>query len=117
MRVLALYANQGLSSDIATRAEALWLALPPHFRLAGNLNHVDKSPFERDFLVGARLNYLQIHFLLHLAQLPSLANPSSGLVDVAEQILALVVEAVLSRDYLANAGSSITWKVRVEGVF
>lgn len=48
-------------------AEALWLLLPSHFRLEGDLMSCDRRPIERDFMVSARLNHLHVLFLLRLA--------------------------------------------------
>jgi hypothetical protein len=68
--------------------------------------------FERDFMLSVRLNYLHLKFLVRFVQLESLAEPSSEIVSIAEDLLMLVVEATLQRERLSNAGSGIIWKVR-----
>lgn len=98
-------------SEIASRAEAQWQALPAHFRLSGSLRQCTKTPFERDFLVSTRLNYLHVQFLLHIALLNHLAEPDTSIVEISQQILTLVVEAILFRDHLANSGTGLIWKV------
>jgi hypothetical protein len=105
-----------VKSEIARRLESQWQALPVHFRLQAPLNKCTRSPFECDFLVSTRLNYLHVRFLLHLVALQSLADPDDGILGISEQILALVVEAILFRDCLANSGTGLVWKVgkRVE---
>lgn len=49
--------------------------------------------------------------MLRLASLESLAEPMEDFLKVAEQMLALVIEAILFREYLVNSGSSNIWKV------
>jgi hypothetical protein len=67
--------------------------------------------FERDFLLSVRLNYLHLKFLAGFVQMKSLTNASTDLLSIAEEILGLVVEGILQRDQLANAGSGVVWKV------
>ena len=98
-------------SEIASRAEAQWQALPARFRLDTSLKQCTRAPFERDFLVSTRLNYLHVQFLLRLALLSHLAEPDNSIVEVSQQILGLVVEVVLLRDNLANSGTGLIWKV------
>lgn len=100
-----------VQSEITSRAEAQWQALPDHFRLRGSLKQCPQSPFERDFLVSTRLNHLHLLFLLRLVLLNRLAEPDSSIVEIAQQMLALVVEAILFRDHLANSGTGLIWKV------
>lgn len=90
-----------------------WQALPPQFRLSGSLKQCNRSPVECDFLASTRLNYLHVHFLLRFLSLNSLANPDEAIVEVAQKLLALVVETMLFRDNLANSGTSLTWKASV----
>ena len=100
-----------MQSEIANRAEAQWQALPDHFRLSGSLKQSPQTPFERDFLVSTRLNHLHVLFLLRLVLFNCLAEPDNSIVEIAQQMLALVVEAVLFRDHLANSGTGLIWKV------
>ena len=100
-----------MRSEIANRAEAQWQALPDHFRLSGSLKQCPQSPFERDFLVSTRLNHLHVLFLLRLVLFNCLAEPDNSIVEIAQQMLALVVEAILFRDHLANSGTGLIWKV------
>lgn len=72
----------------------------------------DRTPFERDFLASTRLNYLHVRFLLGLVSLPRLTEPDTQLVDIAREMLALVVGTVLQRDRLVNSGTGLIWKVR-----
>lgn len=88
-----------------------WQALPAHFRLSGSLRQCTQTPFERDFLVSTRLNHLHVQFLLRLALLSHLTEPDTSIVEVSQQILALVVEVILFRDNLANSGTGLIWKV------
>ena len=96
-----------------THAEASWEALPQRFRLNGSLKTYIGTPFERDFLVSARLNYLHVFFLLRLASQQHVPSPDESLVDISLAMLSLVVEAVVLRDHLANSGTGLVWKVRV----
>ena len=101
-----------LHSEIASRIELQYRNLPASFRLKTPLKQCTaKSPFERDFLVSTSLNHLHVQFLLHLALLDHLADPDPQILEVSQQILALVVEAILLRDNLANSGTGLIWKV------
>jgi hypothetical protein len=102
-----------VDSEIAGRAEAQWQALPAHFRLSGTLKQCIRPPFERDFLASPRLNHLHVQFLLQLALLDHLAEPDTLITEISQQILALVVETILLRDDLANSGTGLIWKVRM----
>lgn len=88
-----------------------WENLPPHFRLKTNLRDCPGSGFERDFLVGTRLDYLHTLFLLHLVSSQRTAEPEETLLLVAAEMLSLVVELIILRDQLVNSGSSLIWKV------
>lgn len=85
--------------------------MPPHFRLEGSLRQLDVSPFDRDFLVSIRLNYLHITFLLRRLLLRRLAEPDEAIINVAQQMLHLVVGAILLREELSNSGTGLDWKV------
>jgi hypothetical protein len=101
-----------LHSEIATRIELQYQNLPASFRLETPLKQCTaKTPFERDFLFSTSLNHLHVQFLLHLALLDHLADPDPQILEVSQQILALVVEAVLLRENLANSGTGLIWKV------
>ncbi|KAF0326719.1 fusarisetin A cluster transcription factor fsa6 [Colletotrichum asianum] len=67
---------------------------------------------ERDFLISARLNYLHILFLTQLVCLKSPLEPGKTIVELAQEILSLVVEAVVLRDQAVSSGTSTVWKVR-----
>lgn len=54
-----------------------------------------------------------MRFMLYLVSLESLAEPGAEVLDTAEQMLSLVVEAILFRESLVNSGSSIIWKASV----
>jgi hypothetical protein len=98
-------------SSLQITANAQWDALPPHFHFEGTLKQSNYSPFERDFLISIRLNLLHISFLLQRLLLHRLADPDVAIIEVAQQILHLVVEAILLRDELANSGTGLDWKV------
>lgn len=71
----------------------------------------DHTPFERDFLISIRLNYLHITFLLRRILLRRLAEPDETVLEVAGLMLHLVVDAILLRDELVNSGTGLDWKV------
>lgn len=100
-----------LNSNIRTYADSLWLALPPHFKLTTRLNDCGASPFERDFLVGTRLDYLHTVFLLDLVSLRNIAEPGNSLLVTAREMLCHVVDAIVLRDKLVNSGTCLIWKV------
>ena len=99
--------NRTLRSQI----EAQWVELPAHFRLSTSLRECNLSRFERDFLVGTRLDYLHTLLLLHLISSRRSTEPDDALLMVAEEMLSLVVEVIILRDRLVNSGSSLIWKV------
>ncbi|ETS79639.1 hypothetical protein PFICI_09492 [Pestalotiopsis fici W106-1] len=74
------------------------------------------DPIHRDFLISARLNHLHVLFLLSRVPIPRLNEPNDALVDVACQMLQLVVETILIRDELANSGTTVSWKVAYYGL-
>ncbi|KAK1854267.1 hypothetical protein CCHR01_03119 [Colletotrichum chrysophilum] len=97
---------------IRERAQSQWMLLPPSLRLEGSMKRSDRTPFERDFLISARLNYLHILFLTQLVCLKSPPEPDKTIVELAQEILSLVVEAVVLRDQAVSSGTSTVWKVR-----
>jgi hypothetical protein len=100
-----------VGSEITRRADEQWEALPAHFRLTGSLTGCTASPFERDFLLSTRLNHLHVKFLLQFVLLDSLAQLNEDMFIIAQQMLSLVIEGILLRDYLANSGTGLVWKV------
>lgn len=103
--------------DIRDRANAQWHALPPHFRLESSLKHCNQTPVIRDFILNARLNHLHVLFLLRMAVTRSRPETDPELVSTAAEILTLVVEALMQKDYLVNSGTSLVWKVSPNGSF
>jgi hypothetical protein len=104
------------SSGIYGRARNLWSRLPENFRLEGSmLSCKRRNAFEQDFLLNARLTYLQIFFLLHDRE--SIQRDSLGSVGdilaISQEMLSLVVEAIVLRDRLVNSGTGLVWKVSV----
>lgn len=65
----------------------------------------------RDFILNARLNQLHILFLLRMAVTRSRPESDPELVTTAAEILTLIVEALMQKDYLVNSGTSLVWKV------
>ncbi|KZF19088.1 hypothetical protein L228DRAFT_257174 [Xylona heveae TC161] len=104
------------ASVIQSKAEAEWHALPAHFRLECSLKQCNQGPFERDFLASVRLNYLHVLFLLRLLLLKTPSEPDNSIVEVAEKMLVLTVEAILLRDQLINSGDGLIWKVAHYGL-
>ncbi|KAF2994882.1 hypothetical protein E8E14_003000 [Neopestalotiopsis sp. 37M] len=102
--------------DLRDKVENQWLALPSHFKLHGSLKDCALSPFERDFLVNTKLDYLHTRFLLDLASLRNIAEPDDSLLDTARSMLTLVVEAVVLRNRLVNSGTCLIWKVAFYGL-
>lgn len=98
--------------DLQHRADRYWEALPSTFRMEGSLKDYQTGPWQRDFLVSTRLNYLHIHFLLHLLSMGSTTDPSAEFVELSCEILARVTEVITSRHQLAcSSGTSFEWKV------
>ncbi|KAK4905787.1 hypothetical protein LTR49_024962 [Elasticomyces elasticus] len=99
----------------------LWSELPQHLKLEGSLQtHRHRRSFEQDFLLFARLEYLQVTFLLgssELLQHNAGAPPEyETLLAVAGEMLSLVVEAIVLRDHLVNSGTGLVWKVAHYGL-
>ena len=92
--------------------------LPERFRLEGSLQHRANGlqPFHRDLLLSMRLQYLHVLFLSRLVVLETLSLPDVKIFDIAKDMLACVVEAMLSRDDLVNSGTGLIWKVSHYGL-
>ncbi|KAJ9622825.1 hypothetical protein H2204_011434 [Knufia peltigerae] len=106
---------------VYSRAEALWGSLPTHLKLQGSLRTLqDHVPFERDLLLDIRLTYLQILVLLKSGDVTRGDVDSDDeeleTLHISEEILSLVVEAIILREKLANAGTSLLWKVAHYGL-
>jgi hypothetical protein len=114
---LNLYCVEFLAHDvfiysiIRQKAEAQWANLPPQFRLSGTLRECSGNAFERDILASIRLDQLHVLFLLQLSVLDTLTEPGPSILDISDQMLALVVEVILLRDQLVNSGTGLVWKV------
>lgn len=98
-------------SAIREKAEIQWANLPSKFRLSTTLKDCSGDGFKRDMLASIRFDQLHVLFLLQLSFMDSLTEPDSSIVDVSDQMLALVVEAILLRDQLVFSGTSLLWKV------
>lgn len=92
-------------------AEQQWSALPERFRAVDSISDRTITPFERDFLISLQLNHLHVMFLLRRVLLDRLSEPDGPLIEIAQKMLALVVEAILTRDELTNSGTTLSWKV------
>ncbi|KAL2272105.1 hypothetical protein FJTKL_08322 [Diaporthe vaccinii] len=103
-------------SELQKVAEQQWSALPEHFRIVDGKSDRMRTPFDRDFLISLRLNHLHVKFLLRRLLLDRLPQPDGPLIEIAQQILALVVEAILTRDEPANSGTTLSWKVAYYGL-
>lgn len=90
--------------------------MPPHFRLESSLKQCNQAPVVRDFILNARLNQLHILFLLRMAVTRSQPESDAELVSTAAEILTLIVEALMQKDYLVNSGTSLVWKVAYYGL-
>ncbi|KAF4534949.1 Zn-c6 fungal-type DNA-binding domain [Lasiodiplodia theobromae] len=77
---------------IRSKVEKQWEDLPPHFKLQTSLKDCRHlSPFERDFLVGTRLDYLHTLLLLGLISLQKTTEPDQSILATAGEMLSLVV--------------------------
>ncbi|KAJ5821717.1 uncharacterized protein N7525_011001, partial [Penicillium rubens] len=99
------------ASIIRQKAETQWAHLPPHFHLSGSLKECSGDAFERDLLASIRLDQLHVLFLLQLSFLDTLTEPDSSILDISDQMLSLVVDAILLRDQLVNSGTGLVWKI------
>ncbi|KAH0592751.1 hypothetical protein MHUMG1_09575 [Metarhizium humberi] len=97
-------------------ADAYWNALPARFKANEKLKDATRSAFERDFLISIRLNYLHIMFLLRRLILGRVSELDSSVVHVAQEMLGLVVDALVLRDELVNSGTNLAWKVAHYGL-
>ena len=103
-----------LYSEIRNEIEMQWQTLPSHFRLNKPLRDCSAhTPFERDFLAGTRLEYLHTLFLLSLSSQSKISEPDRSMLEIAGDILSLVVEVIILRDRLANSGTSLVWKASI----
>ncbi|KAI9926297.1 hypothetical protein MW887_004061 [Aspergillus wentii] len=109
-------ANIQKANIIQKQAKAQWQSLPPQFQLNGSLKQCHRSPFELDFIASVRLNHLHVLFLLRLLLLDSPAEPDVCIMEVAQQMLSLIVETILLRDQLVNSGTGLIWKVNYYGL-
>lgn len=96
----------------------LWSELPQHMKLEGSLRrHKHRSSFEQDFLLFARLDWLQVRFLLGSSELLHRSDDApqnhEPLLAVSGEMVSLVVEAIVSRDQLVNSGTGLVWKVSI----
>ncbi len=62
-------------------------------------------------MISVRLNHLHICFLLRRLLLTRVTEPDIPTLEVAQEMLRLVVEAILLRDELVNSGTTLGWKV------
>lgn len=99
------------ASALQIVADTQWAALPVSFRSWDTAKHRTESPFERDFMISVRLNHLHICFLLRRLLLTRVTEPDIPTLEVAQEMLRLVVEAILLRDELVNSGTTLGWKV------
>jgi hypothetical protein len=99
------------SSEIKAAAAKQFDLLPAHLKLECSLQKCTDSSFERDFLAAVRLNHLHVMFMLSLLQLRTPAEPDTSTVEIAEEIISLIVDLILLRDQIVNSGTSLVWKV------
>ncbi|CAH0005094.1 unnamed protein product [Clonostachys byssicola] len=104
------------ASVIKAEADLQWESLPAHFKLEGPMKSQDCSPVELDKLLGTKLNYLHVLFLLRQALRRRTSDWDPELNSVAGQMLSLVVEALMLREGLVNSGTSLVWKVVYYGL-
>ncbi|KAI8653719.1 hypothetical protein NCS56_01326700 [Fusarium sp. Ph1] len=95
-------------------ADTQWNSLPAHFRVQDGIRSHSNSPFQRDFIASIRLNYLHVSFLLRRLRWDRLSEPNTPLVEVAIEMLKLVVELVMLREELSNSGTKLSWKICVQ---
>ncbi|KAF4883836.1 hypothetical protein CGCF415_v013930 [Colletotrichum fructicola] len=102
-------------AELDRTADEQWRALPDGFRIGRRPpNHA--GPFERDFLFSICLNHLHVKLLLRRLMLSRQSEPDGAVVEIAQKMLSLVVDIVLSRDELANSGTNLSWKVAHYGL-
>ncbi|KAF5589462.1 hypothetical protein FPCIR_6768 [Fusarium pseudocircinatum] len=103
-------------NNLQVVADAQWNALPERFRLEAGVKPQTEDPFECDFMISIRLNYLHIIFLLHRLALERLSEPSEPLVKASIEMLSLSVDAIILRDELSNSGTRLSWKIAHYGL-
>ncbi|KAH7243815.1 hypothetical protein B0J15DRAFT_565102, partial [Fusarium solani] len=97
-------------------ADTQWNSLPAHFRVQDGIRNHSDSPFQRDFIASIRLNYLHVSFLLRRLGWDRLSEPNAPLIEVAIEMLKLVVELVMLREELSNSGTKLSWKIAHYGL-
>ncbi|KAM0255610.1 hypothetical protein ACHAQJ_005615 [Trichoderma viride] len=110
------FCETGIVNDLRLRIDQQWQDLPPHYRLTTSLKDCPLGPFARDFLAGARLEYLHTHFLLGFLSQRKIAEPDEALLKIASEMLSIVVETIILRDRMANSGTCLIWKVAQYGL-
>ena len=70
-----------------------------------------RKAVELDLMLGMKLNHLHVLFLLRMALVKRMAEPDSQLCGLAQDILSLVIEALIFKDNLVHSGTSLVWKV------
>lgn len=65
-------------------------------------------------MASIRLNHLHVSFLLRRLGWDRLSEPNAPLIEVAIEMLKLVVELVMLREELSNSGINLSWKVCVQ---
>ncbi|KAJ4865317.1 fungal specific transcription factor domain-containing protein [Trichoderma breve] len=103
-------------SELRLKIDQQWQDLPPHYRLTTSLKDCPLGPFARDFLAGARLEYLHTHFLLGFLSQRKVAEPDEALLRTSSEMLSIVVETIILRDRMANSGTCLIWKVAQYGL-
>ena len=92
--------------------------MPTHLKLENSLrSYEDRAPFERDILLGVRLNYLGILLLLANGVVTrenvGTDDEELKLLHISQDMLSLIVEAIDLREQLVNSGTSLLWKVKI----
>ncbi|KAL6874613.1 hypothetical protein HDV57DRAFT_237261 [Trichoderma longibrachiatum] len=111
-----VFSETGIINELRLKIDQQWQDLPPHYRLTTSLKDCPLGPFARDFLAGARLEYLHTHFLLGFLSQRKVAEPDEALLRTASEMLSIVVETIILRDRTANSGTCLIWKVAQYGL-
>ncbi|KAF4123735.1 Fungal Zn(2)-Cys(6) binuclear cluster domain [Geosmithia morbida] len=101
---------------IQAQAETQWAALPDSFRLEKPMKLYDRKPFELDIMLGIKLNQLHVLFLVRLAVVRRFSEPHPELSAIAQEMLALVVEAIVLKEHIVHSGTSLVWKLVYYGL-
>ncbi|KAH8421601.1 ATP adenylyltransferase, partial [Colletotrichum scovillei] len=101
--------------ELEKSAEEQWRVLPDRFRFDQRPPN-SATPFERDFMFSIHLNHLHVKLLLRRLTLKRQSEPNGDVVEIAQKMLSLVVDIVLTRDELANSGTNLSWKVAHYGL-